>query len=107
MCSRNGATSSLSPCSPGSSCPSTLCVPCLSSLHSHHMADTEDGLFPQTTWYLTTCYLLYTEASGHSGIRLYWGVPTTFFLRYFGVGMELCLEGRCYPHRMATNGFFF
>lgn len=49
-----------------------------------------------TTWYLATSYIMYTEAAGHSGIRLYWQVPPTAFLRYFGC--ELSLENHDRHH---------
>lgn len=44
---------------------------------------------PFYTWWVATCYLSYSEASGHSGIRIYATPPPSDFLRWFG--MELTL----------------
>ena len=49
------------------------------------------------TWWISTVYILYIEASGHSGIRGYFQNPTVFFLRY--IGCELCLEDHDLHHR--------
>ncbi|KAJ1034614.1 hypothetical protein NDA18_001470 [Ustilago nuda] len=50
-----------------------------------------------TTWWICTCYILFIEASGHSGLRGYFQNPATWFLRY--VGAELCLEDHDIHHR--------
>ncbi|SPO29105.1 related to ERG25 - C-4 methyl sterol oxidase [Ustilago trichophora] len=49
------------------------------------------------TWWVTMCYIVYVEAVGHSGIRAYFQVPTTWPLRYLGV--ELCVEDHDIHHR--------
>lgn len=41
------------------------------------------------TWWVATCYLLYTESAGHAGVRVFWQVPTTFWLRYFGCDLAI------------------
>ena len=53
------------------------------------------------TWYLTTCYQAYTEAAGHSGIRLYWLVPATSWLRIFDA--ELAMEDHDLHHRLGNG----
>ncbi|PWN51059.1 fatty acid hydroxylase superfamily protein [Violaceomyces palustris] len=51
-----------------------------------------------STWWMCTLYILYTEAMGHSGVRLYWQTPTTGpILRLFD--MDLCLEDHDQHHR--------
>lgn len=49
------------------------------------------------TWWVSTCYILFIEASGHSGMRGYFQNPTVWWLRYAGV--ELCLEDHDLHHR--------
>ncbi|SPO22272.1 related to ERG25 - C-4 methyl sterol oxidase [Ustilago trichophora] len=49
------------------------------------------------TWWVSTCYILFIEASGHSGLRGYFQNPTTWPLRY--VNAELCLEDHDIHHR--------
>ncbi|TKY89390.1 hypothetical protein EX895_001921 [Sporisorium graminicola] len=49
------------------------------------------------TWWVSTCYILFIEASGHSGLRGYFQNPTVWWLRYFGA--ELCLEDHDIHHR--------
>ncbi|EST06029.1 Fatty acid hydroxylase [Kalmanozyma brasiliensis GHG001] len=49
------------------------------------------------TWWVSTCYILFIEASGHSGLRGYFQNPTTWMLRYFDA--ELCLEDHDIHHR--------
>ncbi|CDR88120.1 related to ERG25-C-4 methyl sterol oxidase [Sporisorium scitamineum] len=49
------------------------------------------------TWWVSTCYILFIEASGHSGLRGYFQNPTVWWLRYFGA--ELCLEDHDLHHR--------
>lgn len=42
-------------------------------------------------WWVVTVYILYIEAAGHSGARIYWGTPITGpILQWFD--MELILE---------------
>jgi sterol desaturase/sphingolipid hydroxylase (fatty acid hydroxylase superfamily) len=50
-----------------------------------------------TSWYIAMGYMIYTEAAGHSGVRLYWQIPTTFWLRWFGC--ELALESHDLHHQ--------
>lgn len=49
------------------------------------------------TWFGTTVYILYVEAFGHSGIRAYFQIPTTWPLRF--LGCELCIEDHDLHHR--------
>lgn len=49
------------------------------------------------TWWIATCYILFIEAAGHSGLRGYFQNPSTWPLRY--LGMELCLEDHDIHHR--------
>ncbi|KAJ9477339.1 Sterol desaturase [Pseudozyma hubeiensis] len=49
------------------------------------------------TWWISTCYILFIEASGHSGLRGYFQNPTTWYLRW--IGAELCLEDHDLHHR--------
>ncbi|SJX61489.1 related to ERG25-C-4 methyl sterol oxidase [Sporisorium reilianum f. sp. reilianum] len=49
------------------------------------------------TWWVSTCYILFIEASGHSGLRGYFQNPTVWWLRY--LGCELCLEDHDIHHR--------
>lgn len=49
------------------------------------------------TWWISTCYILFIEAAGHSGLRGYFQNPATWPLRYIGV--ELCLEDHDIHHR--------
>lgn len=50
------------------------------------------------TWWMCTVYILYTEAMGHSGIRMYWQTPATGpVLRLFDA--DLCLEDHDLHHR--------
>lgn len=49
------------------------------------------------TWWFSTCYILFIEAAGHSGLRGYFQNPSTWILRYFGA--ELCLEDHDIHHR--------
>ncbi|TKY86944.1 hypothetical protein EX895_004232 [Sporisorium graminicola] len=56
------------------------------------------------TWFVSTCYILFVEASGHSGMRGYFQIPTVWFLRY--VGADLCIEDHDLHHRQGwkTSG---
>lgn len=46
---------------------------------------------PFHVWWVTTVYILFVEAAGHTGTRVYWTPAiTTPILSYFG--MELILE---------------
>ena len=57
-----------------------------------------------STWYMCSAYILYTEAMGHSGVRVYWQTPTTgFFLRPFDA--DLCLEDHDIHHRHGWKHF--
>ncbi|KAK0525999.1 hypothetical protein OC834_004955 [Tilletia horrida] len=50
------------------------------------------------TWWLITLGILYTEAMGHSGVRLYWPTPLSgWILR--PLGMDLALEDHDIHHR--------
>ena len=49
------------------------------------------------TWWICTSYILFIEATGHSGLRGYFQNPATWPLRYFG--LELCLEDHDIHHR--------
>ncbi|KAE8221054.1 hypothetical protein CF319_g5522 [Tilletia indica] len=50
------------------------------------------------TWWLISLGILYTEAMGHCGVRLYWGTPlTAWILR--PLGMDLALEDHDIHHR--------
>lgn len=49
------------------------------------------------TWWVSTCYILFLEASGHSGLRGYLENPLTWYLRW--IGAELCLEDHDIHHR--------
>jgi len=50
------------------------------------------------TWWLCTLYIIYVEAAGHTGIRVYWQQPITGpILRHFG--MDLVLEDHDLHHR--------
>ncbi|SNX82788.1 related to ERG25 - C-4 methyl sterol oxidase [Melanopsichium pennsylvanicum] len=49
------------------------------------------------TWWISTCYILFIEASGHSGLRGYFQNPATWPLRY--INAELCLEDHDIHHR--------
>ncbi|KAN0060136.1 hypothetical protein ACQY0O_008110 [Thecaphora frezii] len=43
-----------------------------------------------STWWLCTAYILYTEAMGHSGIRLHWETPATApILRHLEAALSL------------------
>lgn len=58
------------------------------------------------TWWMSTVYILFTEAMGHSGIRLYWPTPlTSVILKPFDA--DLALEDHDLHHRRgwkrATN----
>ncbi|KAK0565497.1 hypothetical protein OC861_003720 [Tilletia horrida] len=54
------------------------------------------------TWWLITLGILYTEAMGHCGVRLYWPTPLSgWVLRPFG--MDLALEDHDLHHRMGAR----
>lgn len=49
------------------------------------------------SWWVSIIYVLFIEAGGHSGVRMYFTNPTTYPLRW--LGMELCLEDHDLHHR--------
>jgi sterol desaturase/sphingolipid hydroxylase (fatty acid hydroxylase superfamily) len=54
--------------------------------------------FDFTTWFMANQMIIWTEAFGHSGVRLHWITPMTgYILRFFD--MELCLEDHDLHHR--------
>lgn len=58
------------------------------------------------TWWVSTTYTLYIEASGHSGLRAHFSNPTTYPWLGF-IGCELLIEDHDLHHRKgwkrATN----
>ncbi|EPQ29988.1 uncharacterized protein PFL1_02661 [Pseudozyma flocculosa PF-1] len=51
-----------------------------------------------STWWMCTTYILWVEALGHGGVRMYWPTTTTgSILR--PLGMDLCLEDHDNHHR--------
>lgn len=56
------------------------------------------------TWWVATCYLLYTESAGHAGVRVFWQVPTTFWLRYFGCDLAIEDHDRHHQQGYRSSG---